>query len=153
MALADCQQDKRRLRRLAVDAEYRSPAAIGLRNVVLDASAEPGSVARFGLARAQRVNPDAVGLQLADRRLNSCPRRLTRAPKVLGESPLVNAQIEVDTPRPVADRLPLAVGELHHRPVLAPELLRLSRRHRPGPGPLANLLDRSRFRRPIRRVR
>jgi hypothetical protein len=53
MPLADRQLYKRWLRSLAVDAEYRSPATIGLRNVVLHASAEPGSVARFSLAWAQ----------------------------------------------------------------------------------------------------
>jgi hypothetical protein len=53
MALANCKQHKRRLRGLSVDAEHSSPAAIGLRNVVLDASAETTSVTRFGLARTQ----------------------------------------------------------------------------------------------------
>lgn len=91
MPLADRQQYKRRLRSLAVDAEHRSPATVGLRNVVLHASAEAGSVARFGLTRAQRVDSDAICLELADRRLDSHPRRLTRTPKILGESFLVNA--------------------------------------------------------------
>jgi hypothetical protein len=152
MPLADRQQYKRRLRGLAVDAEHRAPATIGLRNVVLHTSAEPGTVTRFNLARAQGADGDAVHLQVADRRLNSRLRRRARAPKILGERLLVNAKFKTETSRPVADRLPLAVGGLHQRPMLAPELLGLLRRHRPGPGPLANLLDRSCLGRPIRRV-
>ncbi|MGE5336128.1 MAG: hypothetical protein ACM3JL_01755 [Nitrososphaerota archaeon] len=149
MALADRQQNERRLRRLAINGENRSPAPIGLRNVVLDASTKTGSVACFGLAWPQGIDGNAIDLKLADCGLDGRPRRIARAPEILSESFLVNAQTEADAPRPVLDRLSLAVRGLHEWPVLTPELLRLLRRHRPSSRPLANLLDGGRLGRPI----
>ena len=68
---------------------------------MLDASPETGSVACFGLAWAQRVNRNAVGLQFADCRLDSRPRRFARAPEILSKHLLVNTQTEADAPRSV----------------------------------------------------
>jgi hypothetical protein len=76
VTLSHCKQHKRWLRSFAVDTEYRAPAAVRLRNVVLDASAETGPVARFGLARAQGINGDTIDLELANRRLDSRARRV-----------------------------------------------------------------------------
>lgn len=102
VALPNRKQHKHRPRILEVNAEYRSPATAWLRDVVLYASAELGPVARFGLAGAEGISSDAIDLKLADRRLYRCSCCLARAPQILGQSLLVNAQPKTGA-RPVAD--------------------------------------------------
>jgi hypothetical protein len=70
VTLANCKQHECRLRGFSVDAEHNSPLAVGLRNVVLYASAEMRAVPRFCLTRAQGLNRDPVSLQLANDRLD-----------------------------------------------------------------------------------
>jgi hypothetical protein len=150
VTLANREQHERGLRDVPVDVEYSSPLAIRLRDVVLHASAEARAVARFSLARAERLDGDAPCLQLANDRLDRRSCRLAGVLEVLGKSLLVYPQVKAQAPRPAGDRLSLAVGRLHQRPVLAPEFLGLPRRHRPGPRPPTDLLDRRCLRGPIR---
>lgn len=149
VALADGEQDKRGLPCLAVDVEDRAPPTVGLRYVVLHATPEPRPVASFRIARAQRVYGDTALPQLLNRKIDCGPRSIARVPQVLGEDLLVNPQRKARAPRRCVDSLSLAVGGLHQRPVLAPELLGLLRAHRLGARPLADLLDGGRFRGPI----
>jgi hypothetical protein len=123
VTLANRNQHERRLRGFSIDVEYSSPLAIRLRDVVLHAPAELRAVARFCLARAQGLNRDTPSFQLANGGLDRRPRRLAGMLEVLGESLLVYAQVKAQTSHPARDRLPLAVGRLHKRPVLTPELL------------------------------
>jgi hypothetical protein len=70
VTLANCKQHECRLRGFSVDAEHNSPLAIGLRDVVLYASAKLRAVARFCFTGAQGLNRDPVGLQLANNGLD-----------------------------------------------------------------------------------
>jgi hypothetical protein len=110
VTLADCQQKKRRLRRLSVDAENRSPLTIRLRDVVLHASPEPRSVARLGVAWAQLIDGDALELQLSHCRLDGRFRRAGGAGQVLGKRLPVHAQAKAELPWRVADGYPSPSG-------------------------------------------
>lgn len=115
MPYAECEVAEREALTISHEAENHPELAVRNRQIDLEAGGEPRAVATFGIAAAQRLDLDAISLEL----VASVPQRLgsgtAASHRVLGEGALIEEDAGMTPP----DRqgLSLAVCRLE-RPVL-----------------------------------
>jgi hypothetical protein len=147
MALPHRDQHEGRFLGLLVTGEDCSPLAGGLRDVELHATPELRSIMTFGFAAQEPLAGSATVAQRRHHRLDRRPRCWRAASEVLRQHLIDHPDFKARTRARAHERLSLAVGG--QRPEVPIEILGT---HRRGPGPLADLLDRSHLGRPVGRI-
>lgn len=104
------EQEQSWLRSGHADREDRTPTPGRLRDVELDATTKPGTVAGFGVAWTECTNRHTVRQKILDRLLDRGPRRLGRMDKILYQDFVIDFKIEARASRPVSDAYPSPSG-------------------------------------------